>query len=537
MPGEFTDDRPERRALWRDWVWVLTWAALSSVWCAMAARQLSATFDEVGYLKVGLDRWQTGSFRQLKHMGTMPLPVDVCTLPLTLAERATGRPIDLDADLAYWLPVARAAALSFWWLLLIYAWRTGNLLAGPWAGRWAVAVLSVEPSFLGHAGLAATDVASAACLLALAFHYRTARDRPGWRGWVAPVCWCALALLAKASAVVYAPICLMAAECDYRLRAGLFAGLSWRQRMGQLVQAARRVVAVAGLGFILASLYCSPDPGHGHGVLRYVHFWQAAEAVAFQIRHNAIGHGGTYLLGAWSDTALWYYFPALLTIKLPIPLLAVPLLIVLVRPRALANWAVAAAGIILLMSLTCRIQIGIRYLLPGLALAAVGLSAAGVCAWRGLQAGAARRAFALLTGAAVVATALAAVHVWPHGLSYTNGLWGPADRGYLLVSDSNYDWGQGLYELAAWQRSTAAGPLDVAYFGTDPSLARLNMHFVALPNLALDAPTPPHKLAVSTTALFGHPHSQSASARRLRSLTPAARTTTYLIYDLPAAGG
>jgi hypothetical protein len=523
VPNVFKDDGVNAQPGWRDWIWVLTCAALSSVWLMTAARQLSATFDETIYLKVGLDRWHTGSFRTLKRIGTMPLPVDVCTLPLAAAERFSGRRIDIDAEMADWLPVARAGALVFWWLLLIYAWRTGNLLAGPWAGRWSVAVLAVEPSFLGHAALVATDVASAACLLAMGYHYRTARDRPGWRGWVAPVCWCAVALLAKASAVVYAPICMMAAECDYRRQAGLFAS-GWRNFVGQVMWAGLRVTIVASLGFVLASLYCG-------------RLSQVVEAILFQIRHNANGHGGTYLLGAWSDTPLWYYFPALLTIKLPIPLLALPVLIALVRPRALANWIVAAAGIILLVSLTCRIQIGIRYLLPGLALAAVGLSAAGVNAWRQLSMEWARRSFSLLSGAAVAATAFAAVDVWPHGLSYTNGLWGPADQGYRLVSDSNYDWGQGLYELAAWQRETGAGPLDVAYFGTDPTLNRLNMRFVALPDLALDALARPHKLAVSTTTLFGHPYSLSAQARRLQALTPVARTTTYLIYDLPATGG
>jgi hypothetical protein len=60
------------------------------------------------------------------------------------------------------------------------------------------------------------------------------------------------------------------------------------------------------------------------------------------------------------------------------------------------------------------------------------------------------------------------------------------------------------------------------------------MRFVSLPELSLDRAGPAHKLAVSTTALFGHPHSQSATAQRLRALTPVARTTTFLIYDLPA---
>ena len=281
---------------------------------------------------------------------------------------------------------------------------------------------------------------------------------------------------------------------------------------------------MGGLGFVLASLYCG-------------RLSNATNTILFQIQHNAVGHGGTYLLGVWSATPLWYYFPALLTIKLPLPLLAVPILIAVTRPRSLANWAVAAAGVILLASLTCHIQIGIRYLLPGLALAAVGFSAAVVNAWRRLPANWTRSGFSLLTGTALAAALFIAIQIWPHGLSYTNGLWGPADRGYLLVSDSNYDWGQGLYELATWDRETGAGPLYVAYFGTDPTIAQLNMHVVALPELVLDGPAAPHKLAVSTTALFGNPHSQSAQAHRLQRLTPVGRTTTYLIYDLPAAVG
>lgn len=519
----FRDDGANGRATWRDWLWVCTCAALSSVWLMTAARQLSATFDETIYHKVGLERWRTGSFHTLKRIGTMPLPVDVCTLPLYLAERATGRPIDIDAEMADWLPVARAAALPFWWLLLIYAWRMGNLLAGPWAGRWAVAGLAVEPSFLGHAGLATTDIASAACLLALAFHYRTARDSPGWRGWVTPVCWCGVALLAKASAVAYAPICMLAAECDYRWRAGLFAG-GGQPVAGQLIRSVLRVSTVLALGFVLASIYCG---GFAH----------SKDAIAFQVRHSLDGHGGTYLFESWSATPLWYYFPALLTIKLPLPLLAIPILIAVIRPRALANWPLAAAGVILLASLTCRIQIGIRYLLPGMALAVVGLAAAGVSAWRRLSASWARRGFSLLAGSAMAAMALVAVHVWPNGLSYTNGLWGPAERGYLLVSDSNYDWGQGLYELAAWQRKTDAGPLDVIYFGTDPTLTRLNMRPVALPDVSFDPAGSARKLAVSTTVLYGQPHGPNDPAGRLLAQTPVARTTTFLIYDLSAPGG
>ena len=67
----------------------------------------------------------------------------------------------------------------------------------------------------------------------------------------------------------------------------------------------------------------------------------------------------------------------------------------------------------------------------------------------------------------------AAVAVWPHGLCYANELWGGSRNSYRLVSDSNYDWGQGLPELAQWGRQHHVAALDVWYFGSDPRLAAL----------------------------------------------------------------
>src|SRR5205823_4751390 len=153
----------------------------------------------------------------------------------------------------------------------------------------------------------------------------------------------------------------------------------------QLTRAGFRLAAIGGFGVALAALYC-----RGFAPFR--------DVIAVQVQHNANGHGGTFLLGAWSDVPLRSYFPTLLTIKLPVPLLILPILIACIRPRALANWPFAAAGIILLASLTCRIQIGIRYLLPCLAFAIVGIAVAGVSVWQWLPAGWFRRGYSLGTG-------------------------------------------------------------------------------------------------------------------------------------------
>src|SRR5262245_46462261 len=73
-----------------DWLWFLTWGIASSIWCVTAAGQLSATFDEPCYVSRGLEHWRTGTPRQLMLLGTMPLPVDVETLPLYLWEQWRG---------------------------------------------------------------------------------------------------------------------------------------------------------------------------------------------------------------------------------------------------------------------------------------------------------------------------------------------------------------------------------------------------------------------------------------------------------------
>src|SRR5262249_21047025 len=160
--------------------------------------------------------------------------------------------------------------------------------------------------------------------------------------------------------------------------------------------------------------------------------------------------------------------------KLPLPPLLLLVAVALTRPRGLATWAGAVAALLLLASLNSRVQTGVRFMLPLLAFAAVALSAA-------VARAVAAAAPSWRRGLAAVAVAWIGVEsarVWPHGLCYVNDLWGGTEEGYRLVSDSNYDWGQGLPELAEWQRDHGGGPLDVWYFGADPDLKRLPLRRV-----------------------------------------------------------
>ena len=171
----------ESKCPWvRDLPWLIVFGLLSSVYCVLAAARIGVTCDEPIYLLRGLESWHLGGSGGLTKIGTMPLPVDVTTLPLYIWELLRGQRFDQLLEIDRMLPVARAGTLVFWWAVLFYGWRVGSSLAGPWGGRLAVALLAFEPSLLAHASLATTDVALTACMLALAYHFREGRTS-GWR--------------------------------------------------------------------------------------------------------------------------------------------------------------------------------------------------------------------------------------------------------------------------------------------------------------------------------------------------------------------
>lgn len=561
------------RMRWFDLAWLLCWGIASAAWCLSAAATIGATFDEPGDVAAGLEFWHTGSHAKLLRVGAMPLPMDICALPIFIYERCEG----IDVNLAYGnarLPLflARAATLLFWWLLLYYSWRVGTHLGGPWAGRLAVALLAAEPTFLAHACLATKDIAISACLLALVFHFRVGREGGWLRRIGVPGVWFGIALLAKATALAFGPICMLAVEIERLLRVPAPDGTTMSPARGPVAKMADAgrdwwqrlrpwrsdVLRIGILGLAVMLLYCGSDWLPEKSWVKWAHelpeqnlarapmiwlsehiciFYNGGGALVRQIAHNFRGHDGSFLLGQVAPRSFWYYFPVAVSMKMTLGLLLLPVLLLLLQPRSLTNWACVAAGVLLAYSLKCNVQIGVRLMLPAVALGVVGVSVSVVRAWHESLPGWRR---SLLGGAAALAVLggiIASVRVWPHGLCYINLLWGGTERGYLCLSDSNYDWGQGLPELVEWRKKNAADvPLDVWYFGTDPACQMLPERFAPLHEWAssgdeVEACVHGHYLAASTTLLHGPYLPSNPVALFLRSRQPVARTQTFFIYD------
>jgi len=553
----------------REWLVLGAIAAASSVWCIAAARSIGPVFDEMIYLRVGLDFWRTGSHRELLRLGTMPLPIDLQMLPVYLMQRVDGSFFDPTNQLARFLPWARAMTLIFWFILLFYSWRIARSLAGPWSGLLAAALVASQPVLLGHAGLATTDIALTACLVALTYRFYIARDCSWLLRVGVPSTWFAAAVLSKVSAIFFGPLCLFAIESERLFGSGSTASATAAANRSISFAALKQALAplrhdlkqILAIGSALVFVYCGcdwkPEPSFvawaqrlpagsfgGRTMLWIAEhlriFSNAGEAIVRQVRHNIRGVGPdcTYLMGRLGR-AFWYYYPVALSIKLSLGLLILLVTILLVSPRAMRNWPTAAAIPLFIISLLSRLQIGLRLMFPLVAFLIIGTA---VAATNAASATSRHRRVANLIRAeaiaAIVWAAVAAFAVWPNGICYTNEAWGGTPMGYLYLSDSNYDWGQGLPELSRWIRRNGAGEINVWYFGLDPAISsppfiqqRIDAAGVHIPVASLQG----RYLAVGTTMLYGriysHSSSQSVVGEFLRRCRSSSRTTTFLIYD------
>jgi hypothetical protein len=370
-----------------------------------------------------------------------------------------------------------------------------------------------------------------------------------------PAIWLGAVILSKASGLIFGPICMLAILVD-----------RWRQnRHGPnsqplyrwLWQARRDVAMIICLALGIVFVYVGSDwtteptfeswartlPGRTGEVVLWIArhlciFSNAGEGLIQQIKHNVRGHG-VYLLGHTYRRAIWYYFPVLLTIKLTVPLLAA-LMVLIARPRTLANAAAMAAACLLAFSVIYRVQIGIRLVLPAVALGIIGLASA-LAVWLE-ECSSTWRRYSLR--AVIVSglgwTVIVSAFGWPNGISFVNDLWGGTRNGYTLVSDSNYDWGQGLKELARWERRHNVATLNVWYYGTDemlhsPQFKDTPLHAMDLCDRNIGRALWARYLAVSTTLLYGSALSgrnYECAVNYVQSRKPVGRTTTFLIYDL-----
>jgi len=336
----------------------------------------------------------------------------------------------------------RVGVLPFFLLacLVVYGWARHYF--GAAAACLSVAFFTLTPQVLADGGLATTDMALAACLGAAFYVLLLWVESPTWMHSVLLGTTCALAALSKFTALGFLPAAAVLAFAGYIIvrRPGL---------RGLLLSARARILAAVlaiavGCLLVWAAYFFSFGEVKGwDGALPAPEFFDGIRAA---MAHNAEGHL-SYLMGRFSTSGWWWYFPAALTFKTPIPLLlfaAAGMGLALARREALAYLPAAFFLGVLLPSMTGHVNIGVRHILPAyLAMAILGaIALVHLLRWRGIPA-AVRVAVAVMPFASM---AVSATQVHPDYLAYFNALAGSKPENVLL--DSNFDWGENWKLLA-----------------------------------------------------------------------------------------
>lgn len=435
---------------WRHWAAALLLTGLFAGRLLHTATLKSPSYDEALYLVYGHSLWETGDFRL--SIDKPPLVPWVAGLGPKLLGASFDR-ADEDwkkADL--WLKAetpwnglqdhrwrfflkdlhknavpserlllwSRAALIALNAAALLGAFALASRLFGATAALWLVFFLSFEPSLLAHAGLVGEDGTVAFLGLLSTLSLLWALESPtALRGALFGAL-TAGALLSKHNMLTFGPA---------------YALILAVARTGSLRGAGGAFAAAAGVFLVL---YLGTN-------LEY--YWLAVKnTLAYQARGQA-----AFLFGRVSMEGFAWTYPACLALKLTPGLLVLAAAGLVRRGWTRAEaLTMACAATLLVVASTNKIQLGLRYVLPAVALLAVPAAlAAARRPWLGLAMGA--------------WTALASLTAHPDHLAYFNLLGG--SEPWRKLSDSNVDWGQDLWGLRDYVRKSGADSVILSYYG------------------------------------------------------------------------
>jgi hypothetical protein len=327
-------------------------------------------------------------------------------------------------------------------LLALALYGLATLLFGVWSGVVAALLWLLDPLVLGLGHLDGVDLPCALTTVLVSWalvRWLRQRDRRSlvWLGAA-----CGAAVSAQTTGILVGAVAV-AVVAVAAVRSGQRGWHLWRQPV--------LVVLVAWV--LVWAVYIALDPGivlHSWVILPQPY----VEGLKF-LATNDTGSSPGFLLGvSWTGASVWFW-PATLLVKLSTPilvlLLAGPLVLVaLVRAGSISRstWRQTVVAVILpalvlfVFELPNPRTLGVRYLLPSIALWIVS-----------------RRLAAMAIGVVLAVAAAVTVYSFPSSIAYTAA---PFRPGYRVATDSNVDWGQDFSLLTTWSRGRHPY---VAYFG------------------------------------------------------------------------
>ncbi|MCO5193879.1 MAG: glycosyltransferase family 39 protein [Anaerolineae bacterium] len=464
--------------------------------------QKSPTMDEQGFLVRGLayvrsdNRWMRVGHPAglnmlnaalLKDDAAVKLPIDDPSWQTTEFHRPgelflweIGNDVEHVMFLArlptVWLGMVMVALIGRFARQLTYNAHRSRRDAR-WMALLAVTLVSLDPNILAHARLITTDLGLvAAAVLATYLLWRYLR-LPSWRDAILAGVGFGLLANTKFTAGLFVPL--------FALLIGVGVLAQWRtmgrfprKMIGQLLIAyplAAILTLWAAYGFDVGTL-SAELPAYsellGGRTVPLAHYLDQFADIAGRVAKPT----PAFLLGAYSDSGWWYYFPVNFLLKTPLPTLILLILsaVATLLPRRSVRTtdpppAIDYAAILIpplgyfAFSMTTDINIGYRHILIVVPFTALFIARQLPYWWT-----AANRFGRIVPAVAGICVGwLLIVTLWiaPHFLAYFNAFAGGPNNGWQALVDSNLDWGQDLVALVNWMEQTDTGHVYLSYFG------------------------------------------------------------------------
>ena len=443
----------------------------------------SLTFDEANHMFAGYMMWHTKDYGLnpehpplVKLLATVPL----LGQPLWVPE-LKGRDFKTEAymDGRDWLArndsdrnqlvfEMRLAAGFLCVALSLVVFLAARESFGDWAAIFALTLTAFDPNVLAHSALVTTDIGVSLLFLASTWcFYRYVKNPTAKRLVVAGVV-AGLLLSTKHSGVMLAPILVLlmareiaAAEKGTRARealrlAGAFCGIFL---IGVLVlwslYGFRYAARPAGLKMSTTlGDYVAPLGTHVSWIINLVgrlHLLPESYLIGLvDVGRMALFYP-TFIFGRNIAHGVWWYFPSVIAIKTTLGLLALAgLAVYAAATRKLksgreVDFLLIPALFYLAVAMVSGMNIGARHLLPFYAYLFV-LAGGGAAA----LAASSRKWFAVC-GLLLAAHVSSSLSAFPNAMAYANGASGGPAKVHKLLSDSNADWAQQLFQVKAWQ--------------------------------------------------------------------------------------
>lgn len=462
-----------------------------------------------------------------------------------------------------WLGLLLAAVGGRWAGEMAAGWSPASARRSAWgAGTITLLLLAFDPNIMAHMRLVTTDLGLTTAAVVAGYPLWRAVRQPTWRRVVIAGAGLGLLLNTKFTALLFLPLFGIVMMAGFlHLCRDPRTGAAYRPRvligMGLLAYPLIALLVLwAGNGFQMEVLQ-APLPLFGQiGVT--LPLSQYLDQL-LDIGNRLDVSTPSFLLGHYSDSGWWYYFPVAFILKTPLStllLLGGSIVWIIMkaaryREKIRSIWfdlialLIPAAGFFAI-ALATDINLGYRHLLPILPFLYVLI---GVVAWTAIQdeIDRGRKRAAVAVGVALGWLIAASMWIYPHYLAFFNVLAGGPENGWRALVDSNLDWGQDLERLSVWLAENEIDTVWLSYFGE----ARPEYYGIAYRGLDSFPPRlmnpdtrpfypqdpAPGWYAISATTLQGVHFGNHDQFAYFREQEPAAKIGySIFLYNVPARG-